>query len=601
MGREAIRQSLANAQEVQGQHTSEAGPCPVVPLGHLDGKFYILDAVGQLRALSARQMGTRDELMALFLDEGMWLTAAFPCKRQQKTTEADGSESTRWEVVDFVKNKASAWLMAECRAAGLFGDHILIRKPGVWPSLEGAPVVHCGDAVLGLAKRHKPAGTRHGNQIWAAAPPAPRPGDPCSAAVGEELEAKIGRLWNFRRAGGQVVLVGLLGCAYFGASIPWRPAGFIIGAAGSGKSSIMAVLSAACPMHFYTNDTTKAGLEQSLDGRAMPTYVDEAADREDQRGARALLDLVLSAAGGEGTKGSRGGKEGKARQIEVAGSILMASISPPDMQAQHLGRFTIVDLDKAHEGVDYHNEHKELQDWARQHGAGLWARALAGWKEWRGAFAAFRDALKVCGCAPREMDQLGALLAGWWVLTHDGVPEALEADRGIEIISDYIRDSDDVLIQDSSARMINHLFSQLVQVQRSTDRRSLAELVRTVLKKPVYNEENIDGLTRVIASEVLANYGIRVIQADDLSKDRRGRSAPRAADGLGLWFWPGSSPLRSLFRDTPYSGQKFEYELRRLESARPFKGQIRIGAVKARGCIWVSGEELGFGDEADDG
>lgn len=595
-----IRQAIEDAPE-----TGEAGPCPVTALGHAEGRFYFLDAVGQLRDLSASQVGKREDLMSLFLDEGMWLTAAYPCRRMKKVQKADGSESEEFVTVDFNKNKASAWLMAECRKAGLFGEYIKIRRPGIWPGEDGRPIVHCGDKVFPIGKRPLAAGTREGSQIWAAAPPEPRPaGEAASRDDALYLEREINRLWNFRRSGGGTVLLGLLGCAYFGAAIPWRPAGFLTGAAGSGKSSLLAVIRNACPMRYFTNDTTKAGVEQSLDGRAKPTLIDEASDKEDQRGARALLDLVLSASGGDGTKGSRGGKDGKVRHIEVAGSILMASIAPPDMKAQHFGRFTIIDLDRAHAGADHNEAHKQLQAWATEHGARLWRRALDGWNLIPACTEAFREALKEEGCAPRDMDQLSALLTGYWVLAGDGSPPRAVGDL-VDSVAGYIRDEADVLMQDASQQLANHLLSQIVQVQRSTERRSIADLIRRVLGEDDEARPDIAGtaedtVSRLVAAEVLAQYGIRVIRANE-PKNRRGVPAPRKADGLGIWFWPGSSPLKALFRDTPYSGQKFEYQILRFESARKAKEQIRIGANRARGCIWVSGEELGFGDGVNDG
>lgn len=596
-----IRQAIKDAPEA-----GEAGPCPVAALGHAEGRFYFLDAVGQLRDLSASQVGKREDLMSLFLDEGMWLTVAYPCRRMKKVQRADGSEVEEFVTVDFNKNQAAAWLMAECRRAGLYGAHIKIRRPGVWPGEDGRPIVHCGDKVFPIGKRPLTAGTREGNQIWAAAPPEPRPADkPVGTEIAGRLQTEIGRLWNFRREGGEIAVMGLLGCAYLGAAISWRPAGFLTGAAGSGKSSLLSVIRAACPMSFYTNDTTKAGIEQSLEGRAMPSFIDEASDREDQRGARALLDLVLSASGGEGTKGSRGGKEGKARHIEVAGSILMASIAPPDMKAQHFGRFTVIDLDKAAVGADHSTEHRQLQDWVRSHGPGLWRRALEGWQRLPACAEKFRAALGEKGCSPRDIDQLSALLCGHWILLDNDVPDEHGARRAVEWLGEYIRDGDDVLMQDAAQQLANHLLSQIVQVQRSTERRSIADLIRRVLGEEDDGRPELVGtaeesLSRIVAAEVLSQYGIRVIRRDE-QKDRRGRAAPRLAEGIGVWFWPGSAPLRSLFRDTPYSGQKFEYELMRFESARKLKSQIRIGANRARGCVWVSGEELGFEEDENNG
>jgi len=527
------------------------------------------------------------------MDEGSWLKGRFPHKKVMDVPGPDGEIEKIERVVDFRKNEASAWLMRLCRDQGLFGDHILIRRPGVWPEKNGMPVVHCGDAVL-IGDRYSPAGTRTGNQIWAAAPPTNRPGAPAEAQIGLRLQDSIKRYWNFRKVGGEIAVMGLIGCAYYGAAIPWRPAGFLSGPAGCGKSSLLSVMKALFPLAFYTNDTSKAGLEQSLDGRAMPSFIDESSDREDQRGARALLDLVLAASGGEGTKGARGGQDGRARKIEVAGAIIMASICPPDMQAQHRDRFTIIELGRAHEGEDFRNEHRDLVEWGKEHGPALWGRAIAGWELYHASLELFRAALQREGCAPREMDQLGALMAGWWILTHDGIPNEKGALEGVGALIEFMRGEEDSVAQDASMQMVNHLLSQIVQLQRSTDRRPIAALIRKCFEKPADPVEDTE-IGRNVAAEVLAQYGIRVIRTDD-TKDVRGREIPRMADGIGVWFSPACDPLRRLFDGTPFAGQRWEHELRRLESARQRSTTMRIGAISARGCVWVSGEELGFGD-----
>lgn len=571
----------------------ENEPCPVTALGHLDGSYFFLDRVGQLRVLTARQVGSRHDLLGLFAGNDGWLRATFPKKAQCKTKDQDGQESTEEKVVDFRINSVASYLQAECARAGLFGSHIMIRKPGVWPAESGLPVVHCGDAVM-IGDRLEQAGTRTGNQVWAAAPPSPRPARPSGPEEGRYLLDGIRRLWNFRTPGGEIAVLGLLACAYYGASIPWRPAGFLIGGAGSGKSSLLRVLQAASPLHVFVNDTSKAGLEQRLDGRAMPAFIDEASDREDQRGARALLDLVLSSTGGEGTKGVRGGKDGVARSIEVVGSIIMASINPPDMQAQHLGRFTIIDLAKAEEGADHSAEHRDLATWAREHGAALWGRALAGWERYRVALATFRTALLESGCQPREMDQLGAILAGWWVMTEDSVPDERGAQIGIGALSEFVRDAEDVTTQDAPTRMINHLMTQLVMVQRSTERKSIADLIERLLENDSGQRPDIDPLSRSVADEVLGQYGIRVIRPNEI-KARNGVAYPREAEGAGLWFSQGNAMLTRLFDDTPFAGQRWLYELRRLESARSPKRKVKIGSMTPARCVWVTAAELGFG------
>lgn len=73
------------------------------------------------------------------------------------------------------------------------------------------------------------------------------------------------------------------------------------------------------PLHKHTTDTTKAGIEQTIGGHAMPSTIDEASDQRDQRGAQVLMDLLLSASAGDGARVLRGTSAGRARSVEVLG------------------------------------------------------------------------------------------------------------------------------------------------------------------------------------------------------------------------------------------------------------------------------------------
>ena len=197
-------------------------------------------------------------------------------------------------------------------------------------------------------------------------------------------------------------MLGVLGAALFGAAARWRPNLFLGGAPGAGKSKLLATLRACCPLSNYSTDTTKAGLEQAVTGRAMPSFIDEASDQADQRGAQTLLGITLAASGDEGGKVARGTGDGKGRTLDVVGSIIMASVTPPEMQPQHLARIALVELVAPDGGADHLADMDALIAWARGHGPAIWGRALAGYKRYQLSLARFRDALSRAQCAPRQ-------------------------------------------------------------------------------------------------------------------------------------------------------------------------------------------------------
>lgn len=579
--------------------------CPINALGHLAGVFHFLDTSGQARELSARQLGARHDLVALFGGNDAWLRHNFPKRVPIKGADNDGEETERWRTVDFRLNDAAAWLQRACFIAGLFGEHVMIRQPGIWRDPYGMPVVHCGDEVL-IGDSWEPAGARTGNQIWGAAPPTPRPGLACDSAPGRELLAGLRNLWNWREPGAPIAVMGLLGNAYYGAAPEWRPSSFITGETGGGKSMLLTVLRHALPLHYYDNDTTKAGIEQAVHGRAMPIVIDEAADRANRGAARDLADLVLSASGGEGTRGSRGTSDGKGRRIELAGLILMFSINPPELEAQHLGRLTLIDLEKPAPGQDNRHEHAALAKFAREHARAWWGRALQSWDRYVASLERFRAGLGAAGCAPREMDQAGALLAGYWIMTQEGLPEAADIRRELLALHGaenfrapgLIRLARDIEDDSRPISMIRHLASSMITVHRSTEREALGKLAEIAFGDPQPDliRSPID------ARDHLLRHGIRIIMAclrpgEAASRagkcrcphclDPKGKDIPRSGEGQGAWFSRTNPELRKLFNGTPYEGDRWTYEMRRLPGARASAGGVRIGSSAPGRALWL--------------
>jgi hypothetical protein len=522
-----------------------------------------------------------------------------PAQRRWRNENTD--EKKELMIVDYDIIKASAALQRACADAGLFGEHIVIRQPGVWRGLEGDPVVHCGDRVL-LGDSWHPAGLRTEGQVWAAAAPTRRPAAPCPARIGCDLQAGLTELWRWAVPGGPTVVMGLLANAYFGAVPQWRPAGFVTGETGSGKSALQRVMRAALPVHHYDNDTSKAGIEQAVAGRAMAILIDEAADRANRAASRDLVDLVLSAAGDEGTKGSRGTVDGKGRKIEVVGLIVMFSINTPDLEPQHLGRFSVIELRAPEDGADFLKEHRALADFARAHGPALWGRALAGWDRYCVALERFRTGLQAAGCAPRQMDQLGSLLAGWWVLTAEGVPDARGVREGIAAIEGFVSRAELVQADSRPRRMLQHLLSSFITLHRSTEREPIGKLLEIAFGKDAANLRTPDS-----AADLLAGYGIRVVRpclaqpppaplkSDcwcETCRDFMRRPVPRKSNGAGAWFANHHPELQKLFPpSSPFEGQRWAAEMKRLPGAEASDNSIRIGSTKAR-AVWLPAESI---------
>lgn len=554
-------------------------PCPVQALGDLDGQYYFLDPIGQVRRFSARELGNPQSMIGLFRNDA-WLRRKFKVEKEYK--KENGEKGTI--VVDFHTKAASRHMIHLASSKGLFDDSVKFRRPGIWKTEDGQPVVHCGDEIL-MEDRWLPAGTRTGKQIWVAAGATPRPAAPCDHRVAAQLQQDLQNFWCYRNQAGPIALLGLLYSGYLCGALDWRCNGFVTGGTGSGKSSLRRVIRAAWPVHDYSNDTSKAGMEQTVAGRAIPAIIDESNDRNRSSG-RDLVDIVLSASGDEGTKLARGTSDGKGRSSEVISSVIMFSINAPDLEPQHLNRFVMIDLGGPEAGADYSAEHRQVAAFAAEHARALWGRAISSYDRYVECLKLFRGALRERGCDPREMDGKGALLAGWYVLTHEGLPDEMDLRVGVAALGDFIVSTEESSMDDGPRRALQHLLTSHVQLHRSSEKEPVGVLLdRAYGMDPEH--------TPSAASAILANNGIKPVRKCSVPPEKwkpgeqctcaqcwdadRQRPAPRIGRGDGLWIANRNPELERLFKDTPFDGGRWRQELRRLPTAASSGKSVRIG------------------------
>ena len=568
--------------------------CPITALGHADGQYWFLDFTGQARKLSARDLSVRANLVSLFGGKEDWLRKEFPKKKWEWNKETKERVETDI-VVDFAVNSAGTWLIERASRMGLYGKSISLRQPGVWRGPDGLPIVHCGDQIL-VGNTWHPPGFRAGKQIWVAAEATRRPAAPCGPEVARQLQDDLQGAWRYRTPEGAIAVIGMLVAGWLCGALSWRINCFITGESGSGKTALMNVFKGAWPEHQYSNDTSKAGLEQAVTGRAVPSIIDEAADRANGSG-RELLDVVLSASGDEGTKQARGTSDGKGRTVEVVSAVAMFSIYPPPLQPQHMGRFLLIELEKPDGGEDHRDWHRRIAEFAQTHGPALWGRAIGAFERYLETMAAFRKALAEAGCSPCEMDSKGALLAGWYVMTNDGLPMARDIREGIAALGTLLVTAVQAEEDGAPQQVIQHLMASHIQLHRSTDRKPVGEMMEAAFSDGMDDQD----ISNWAAADQLGRYGIRVVRrcyyaggqsprdpcecANCLTKTRK--RVPRPGQGAGVWVATRYPALDALFMGSDYAERKWLTALARARDALPSGKSIRIGPGYSGHAIWL--------------
>lgn len=520
---------------------SDAGDCPVTPLGHRDGRFFFFDAVGQLRALNAQQLGQAPQIVALFGGDMRWCVGMFP------QVDKEGN-LTDW----FSVRKAGADMVRRCLAAGLFSADEPQRGVGVWRAA-GRVAVHLGGRVYWPDDdSFQPAGFRARGALWPAHPAIPAPAAPCGPEVVEQVEGMF-RRWAWVRDGfgasaqsDAAVFMGLWASGLLGAAIGWRPHGLVVGPPGSGKSSLMELYSALSPLAVMANDYTEAGLRQSVTGRAAPLILDEADEDPESMGRlQRVISLLRRASGGSGAQVVRGSGDGHAQRFEVMSPALLGAVLPPPLQPQDATRITRVDLlPRPRVGAGMLPGPEGII-WAQGQAAGLWGRALAGLPRFMANLELLRAVLRERGCAPRLADQVGTILAARGMMLADEPMGGSEAEEAILTASWLVLTADQQDEDGGPRACWQHLMASASDVIESGRHPSLAHLVERGLQAD-------EATTR----QALIDHGLRLA----------GWPRPRD-DALHLFIANRHPRLERIFDGTQWTGGRWNEDLCRLPGA----------------------------------
>jgi energy-coupling factor transporter ATP-binding protein EcfA2 len=565
----------------------------VAPIGTTNGMYFVVDSLGALREIRARDIVHQSTLLDLWGGDDSWLSGAF------------GWEGKKGEV-NIPWDKVGAALMRACHRLGPWHPASFPpRFTGIWSDGEGRPLLHLGDVLRHHDGRQERAGIvilrdlgdENGppiieRQVYVREAARRRPGTPCTPADIDGLRDSIAELWRFRDGppGAEIVL-GWCCVALLGAAARWRPNLVMLGASGAGKTSLMNVMRGLMPLHLYSNDTSKAGLETAMTGRPGPVVVDEAA-QGDRSHAANLFDMMLPASGGEGTQGRRGGVDGQGRQFSVLGAVCYGAIHPPALKPEHQGRFTELVL------LQGDGDRKEDMDAliarAARIGPAFFGRVLAAFPRWDANLRAMRAALVRRGASAREADQVGAVLAGWWCLCSDVPAADADAAACAELAAPYMRGRAGARDDSAGRRAWQALATTQVLRDSGITRVPLGDLVLEAFADS--DDPAAMDVVRKAESD-LRRYGIRVERLapepcirlvrdpwdDDEWNGWRGR-----ADGMPVaWFGRNHAELRRLFDRTDFAGESWWRAMEVLPGARRSKGNIRIGKAYSGGAFVV--------------
>lgn len=555
-------------------------PCPVRPLGHGGGFYSFVSPQGEMRKFTSPQLHRSGGLADLFAARLWWATRHFP-GYDKRTGEPTGRPNP---VI------AAEAMMRACIDTGYISSDVEHRLAGTWRGPDGRPIVHCGDVLVRDGEIMRP-GTRLGAPLYVIAGRRERPtlaksdgGVTRYADVpplpGHNLVGAILN-WAVSHDGGAELVAGFIAAAMYGDATMWRSHIYLLAQPGSGKSTLLLLIRAALggAGHDILDTYSAAHIEQRFSRQACAIITDEMESDADPSRMRRVAELVKLLSGQGGTRGGRGSSGGEAREIDVRGAVCMAATTRGQRTQAEKTRISVIELGKLRqEGrrLAPDDEIQALIARAESDSPMLRARMLSRWALFQENLARARQRVIELGGDPRDANQLGHLLAGWWTLTNDEpADEAMVADVGrfsrwIVTVSDAEEGSD------PASECWNRMLGGDAHVWRGGETLTVGQVIARAR-----GEGNESGISY---RKALLGMGLRLLPADD-------KRTPWYEADLGIANkHPG---LERVFFGSEFANGRWADILPNLEivlaDGSRFKasshGPVRFGGPQSRGVL----------------
>ena len=366
---------------------------PVVPLGWQEAEFYFLDARGSLRIFSPSKFKA-EYIQSLFAPQTARLVEYWPNLKKIKD---------EWIAVGWKAKEAGETLMNVAAKLPPWDPSRKLRGRGTWIDDDGGLVHHAGDWLYRPGKKRTRPGFVDG-YLYPKRADGRHPGKAAAAQSGFEMLENLYSRWNFQRGEDAVRLVlGHQITQLVCGALPFRPALYLTGDRGSGKTTLMETMMTVAN-GIYTGDASSAGVYQATRDNAQPVALDETETDVDMRKQVALLKLMRSCSSGDLIL--RGSGEHRSVSFQARSSIVFGSITPLQMSAADYSRMPVLEI-----GVARGKLHMPTNEELRTAGDDILALLLERWDDYQARVVVWRDALLEAGHDARGADAYGYLLA----------------------------------------------------------------------------------------------------------------------------------------------------------------------------------------------
>lgn len=277
-------------------------------------------------------------------------------------------------------------------------------------------------------------------------------------ALTDEESGKIIDLFrslNYKNPSDYIYVCGWVAMAPIFNFLDWRPQLWLTGKRGSGKTSILSMVSKLVGESEIIQSATAASIRQYLKHDARTIVIDEAEPNniESQKRMDGVIELIRQCTSRTNTKTLRGSSSGDVMEYNVSACFLLASIQVYLPTEADTSRFYVVEMN-SNEGADPENWKKtqklfsEVEDFYPR----LLKRMILLAPVVKHNIKEFRDLLLESGSVKeaRQADQIATSLACFWALWKSKkISEPNDYEMALRLIekinlrqSSYVQDTD---------------------------------------------------------------------------------------------------------------------------------------------------------------
>lgn len=404
--------------------------------------------------------------------------------------------------------------------------------------------------------------------------------------------------WKLKAA--PYALAGWLALAPWGGVLRWRPHVWIVGPRGTGKSWILERIVYPVSIRDFGvkggGTSTPAGVRQALANSSRCFMGDEMeSDNIKQADSiEQILTLFRGSSSGQESGGStlHGSQDGEGKLWVMQSMACFASIGAAMRHGADMDRFTVCELQPPRAGHIDERKSKftKLEQMSRvftdEYSRAFHSRIYSLMGELAKAVPVMSEqASKLLGTM-RDGDQVGALMAGCWMITHDTAPtagEALEFLTSIEVG----RLKDDSETKSDEELCLDEIMSQRMEILTKSGRikTSIGGAMElwfgqaSGLHEYYSNQDEYPGLSQDIIRRELEQLGLK----------------PEYKQGVQYLYVSLSHPqLKKQLRDSGWANS-YASLLSRLPNCTGIKGPATFSGVKKRYLeIVLQNDEIPF-------